>query len=181
MSKLPENPPSNIGDLEINDSEEEDSRDSHFRLISGLTSVWLPCVVGSQPHLFLTSAMLSMTNKICLLVLAVLLEHSGSIHTNVFLLWCTCTDIALKRQNWWGKASLICTEWRDQKFHRRPIPRLFFETKYFWDRYRDFFLRPNVFETDTETFFWDQMFSRPIPRLFWDQIFRDWYRDFCKS
>ena len=102
VSKSPEHPPSNIGDLEINDSEEEDSRDSHFRLISGLTSVWLPCVVGSQHHLFLTSAMLSMTNKICLLVLTLLLEHSGSIHTNVFLLWCTwsCTDIALKRQNW---------------------------------------------------------------------------------
>ena len=94
----------------IDAGEEEDSRDSLFRLISGLTSVWLPCVVGSQPHLFLTSAMLSMTNKICLLVLTLLLEHSGSIHTNVFLLWCTCTDIALKRQNWWGKASLICTE-----------------------------------------------------------------------
>ena len=89
VSKSPEHPSSNIGDLEINDSEEEDSRDSHFRLISGLTSVWLPCVVGSQPHLFLTSAMLSMTNKICLLVLAVLLNYSGSIQTNVFLLWCT--------------------------------------------------------------------------------------------
>ena len=87
-------------------------------------------------------------------------------------------------------------------------PRLFFETKYFWDRYWDFFetkyfrdrywdfsLRPNIFETDTETFFRDQMFSRPIPRLFfetkcyrdryWDffetKFFRDWYRDFCKS
>ena len=47
----------------------------------------------------------------------------------------------------------------------------FFWTKYFLDRYRDFFSRPNVFETDTETFFRDQMFSRPIPRLFWDQIF----------
>ena len=64
-----------------------------------------------------------------------------------------------------------------KKFHRdryrdffsRPKvsrPRLFFETKYFRDRYWDFFSRPNVFETDTETFFRDQMFSRPIPRLF---------------
>merc|ERR1711911_543099 len=40
----------------------------------------------------------------------------------------------------------------------RPIPRLFFETKYFRDRYRDFFSRPNIFETDTETFFRDQNF-----------------------
>ena len=54
------------------------------------------------------------------------------------------------------------TEWRDKKFYRdryrdffsRPIPRLFFETKCFRDRYRDFF----------ET-----------------KFFRDWYRDFCKS
>ena len=49
------------------------------------------------------------------------------------------------------------------------------ETKKFHrDRYRDFFSRPrpfsrpNIFETDTETFFWDQMFSRPIPGLFFE-------------
>merc|ERR1711873_390810 len=73
-----------------------------------------------------------------------------------------------------------------------PRPRLFFETKYFRDRYRDFFLRPNVFETDTETFFEtkvfetdtetffrDQIFLRPIPRLFFEtKYFRDRYRDF---
>ena len=45
-----------------------------------------------------------------------------------------------------------CVPWES-----RLIPRLFFETKCFRDRYRDFFR--------------DQMFSRPIPRLFWDQIF----------
>ena len=40
------------------------------------------------------------------------------------------------------------------------------ETKKFHrDRYRDFFSRPNIFETDTETFFSDQMFLRLIPRL----------------
>ena len=56
------------------------------------------------------------------------------------------------------------------------------ETKKFHrDRYRDFFSRPkfsrprprlfsrpNIFETDTETFFETK-------------CFRDWYRDFCKS
>ena len=47
------------------------------------------------------------------------------------------------------------TFFRDQIFSR-PIPRLFFETKYFRDRYRDFFLRLNIFETDTETFFRDR-------------------------
>ena len=53
----------------------------------------------------------------------------------------------------------------------RPVPILFFqtkifetdtetffETKYFRDRYRDFFSRLNIFETDTETFFRDQNF-----------------------
>ena len=34
----------------------------------------------------------------------------------------------------------------------------FFETKYFRDRYWDFFSRLNIFETDTETFFRDQNF-----------------------
>merc|ERR1711860_490795 len=42
------------------------------------------------------------------------------------------------------------TFFRDQIFSR-PIPRLFFETKYFRDRYRDFFSRLNIFETNTET------------------------------
>ena len=43
-------------------------------------------------------------------------------------------------------------------FFSRPKTRLFFETKYFRDRYRDFFSRLNIFETDTETFFRDQNF-----------------------
>ena len=41
----------------------------------------------------------------------------------------------------------------------RLIPRLFFETKYFRDRYRDFFSRLNIFETDTETFFETKIFE----------------------
>ena len=35
----------------------------------------------------------------------------------------------------------------------------FFETKSFRDRYRDFFLRPNGFETDTETFYGPNIFE----------------------
>ena len=34
-----------------------------------------------------------------------------------------------------------------------------FETKYFRDRYQDFFSRPNVFETDTEIFFETNVFE----------------------
>ena len=94
-------PPSEAIELETNgeesaeknngDSEEDES--SHFKAISALTSIWLPCVVGDRSYLFLASAMLSMTNKICLLILAVVLNYSSSIETNdrlsnVFLLWC---------------------------------------------------------------------------------------------
>ena len=66
---------------------------SHFKAMSALTSIWLPCVIGDRPYLFLTSAMVSMTNKICLLTLAVVLNYSNLIDTNdrlsnVFLLWC---------------------------------------------------------------------------------------------
>ena len=47
------------------------------------------------------------------------------------------------------------------------------------DRYRDFFLRPNILETDTETCFRYQMCSRPISRLFLrPNTFRDRYWDF---
>ena len=47
----------------------------------------------------------------------------------------------------------------------RPIPRLFFETKYFWDRYRDFILRLNIFGTDTETFFETKIFETETDTL----------------
>ena len=77
---------SSIDDSEKNLGSEDES--THFRVISALTSIWLPCVVGDQQYLFLTSAMVSITNKICLLILAVILNFSGSIQTNVFLLWC---------------------------------------------------------------------------------------------
>ena len=60
-----------------------------------------------------------------------------------------------------------------------PIPRLFFGTKFFRDRFRDFFryqnfLRPIPRLFFGTNFFWDrfrdffryQIFSRPVPRLF---------------
>ena len=40
-----------------------------------------------------------------------------------------------------------------------------FREQFFLGRYWDFF-ETKIFETDTETFFQGQMFSRPIPRLF---------------
>ena len=47
-----------------------------------------------------------------------------------------------------------CTEWQDQKFHPRLTPRLF--------------LRPNIFETDIETFFWDWVWDFFRQQTFWD-------------
>ena len=102
--------------------------------------------------------------------------------TCIYICICECKCIynrALYRDLTLFSPLVVITEWRDQKissrriprlffetkifetetetFFRdqifsRPIPRLFFETKCFRDRYRDFFSRPNVFETDTETF-----------------------------
>ena len=54
------------------------------------------------------------------------------------------------------------------------------ETKKFHrDRYRDFFLRPNIYETDTVTFFRDQMFLRLIPRLFFETDTEPFFETKC--
>ena len=73
---------------------------------------------------------------------------------------------------------VVTTEWRDQKISSRPIPRLFSRPKFLRPRLRLFF-GPNIFETDTKTFFQDQMFSRLIPRLFFEtKCFWNRYWDF---
>ena len=59
-----------------------------FKILSSLTSVWLPCVVGTARYTFLRSALLSIASKLVLLVIAVLLNYFPAINTNVFLLWC---------------------------------------------------------------------------------------------
>ena len=53
-----------------------------------MTSLWLPCVVGSTPNMFITSALVSLACKILLFIAAVLLNYFEVIDTNVFLLWC---------------------------------------------------------------------------------------------
>ena len=75
------------------------------------------------------------------------------------------------------------TEWRDQKFHPRPTPRLFVRPNIFKTETETFFLRPNAFETGTKTFFetkyfgdryWDFFeteFFETIPNFFLDQMF----------
>ena len=61
------------------------------------------------------------------------------------------------------------------KFWPKPIPRLFFRYQIFWNRYQDFFPRPNFSETDT-------FLPRPDvpkPRLFAEtKFFRNQNRDF---
>ena len=60
----------------------------NFLLKSAITSIWLPCVVGDTPFIFLVSAIASLTNKILLFIVAVVLKHYNVIETNAFLLWC---------------------------------------------------------------------------------------------
>ena len=82
---------------------------------------------------------------------------------------CTVTihninDIKTSTQHHWVTRPEISSETDTESF---------FETKYFQDRYRDFFSRLNIFETDTETFFetryfrdrYRDFFSRPRPIL----------------
>ena len=59
----------------------------NFCLIYSLTSIWLHCVVGNTGHMFLSSAVLNITNKIYLLGTAVILTGAGTVCTKVFLLW----------------------------------------------------------------------------------------------
>ena len=69
-----------------------------YKLTSALTSLWLPCVVGeAKSNFFLTSAIVSIVNKILLLVLSVLLAYYTDIDTNVFLLWCRDKSILQQR------------------------------------------------------------------------------------
>ena len=111
---------------------------------------------------------------------------TGENNCNVTIFFSELTRPVLKLMSW---SDLISTRphWvtRPKNFIETDTE-TFFRDQNFWDRYRDFFSRPNLFETDTETFFRDQMslrliprlflrpnFLRPIPRLFLDQIFQD--------
>ena len=90
----------------------------------------------------------------------------------------------VERKFWQTTGCAEITEWRDQKFHPRPIPSLFSRPNISEIYTETFFSKQNVFETDSETYFatkyfWDQywdFFLALILRLFLDQIFRDRYR-----
>ena len=71
-----------------NQSDENSRETSIFLIKSILTSVWLPCVVGSKPFTFFLSAMASLFYKNFLFLFAALLNYNEVIHINVFLLWC---------------------------------------------------------------------------------------------
>jgi hypothetical protein len=51
----------------------------HFCFKAALTAILLPCVPGSKSYVFLTSAVLSLINKVFLLAFAVLLVHRNMI------------------------------------------------------------------------------------------------------
>ena len=55
-----------------------------FLLKSAITSIWLPCVVGDKPFIFLVSAIVSLLNKILLFIVAVLFKHYNVIETTPF-------------------------------------------------------------------------------------------------
>ena len=57
-------------------------------------------------------------------------------------------SLRLKRQSYWGQ------------IHSGTRPEISSETD------TETFFRLNIFDPDTEAFFWDQLFSTPIPRLF---------------
>ena len=62
-------------------------------------------------------------------------------------------------------------EWRYQKFHPRPTPRLFVRPNIFETETQTFFFRPNAFETGTEIFFETKYFGDRYWDFFWDRIF----------
>ena len=60
-----------------------------FKLMSALTSLWLPCLVGEwKSNFFLVSAITSTVNKILLLAVAFLLAYYTDLNDHPFLLWC---------------------------------------------------------------------------------------------
>ena len=69
-------------------SVEQTENPEDFKVISSLTSVWLPCVVGRTKNMFLTSALVGLASKFLLLTVAILLNYFNIIETNGFLLEC---------------------------------------------------------------------------------------------
>ena len=56
--------------------------------LSSLTSLWIPCIPGSKPHTFVTSAVTSLLLKIFWLVTAVVLNITNIIHPNTYMGFC---------------------------------------------------------------------------------------------
>ena len=71
---------------------EDSSSSGFFQTKASLTSIWLPCVIGSNSHTFLTSSITSLLNKVLLIALAALVTFTKIVQPNVFLL--RCTDLA---------------------------------------------------------------------------------------
>ena len=70
---------------------EENTKSDKFSLRASICSLWLPCIVGAQPKLFLVSALTSQATKAVTLAIAVtlaLLGYQEAIHSNFFLFWC---------------------------------------------------------------------------------------------
>ena len=63
--------------------------ENFFTIKSVITSIWLPCIVGDKPYMFIKSAMISLVYKNVLFLCAGFLCYYDIVRTNFFLLWCT--------------------------------------------------------------------------------------------
>ena len=60
----------------------------NLNFVASLTSLWIPCIPGSKPHTFLTSAVCSTALKVFWLVVAVDLNVTKTIRPNTYMGFC---------------------------------------------------------------------------------------------
>ena len=85
--------------LEARSQVETENKESYFSIKSALTSIWLPCVVGQRPYMFILPAIASLAFKNLLFITAVILNHYKVIEINVFVLWCVDETKFYEAQN----------------------------------------------------------------------------------
>ena len=65
-----------------------DKKKKNYNFLASLTSMWIPCIPGSKPHTFLTTAVTSLLLKIFWLSMAVVLNLTKTIRPNTYLGFC---------------------------------------------------------------------------------------------
>ena len=85
-------------DVDIEEDDEHRAQQVYFAKQAALCSTWLPSIVGTSQKTFLVSALVSLTAKVALLVLALALASCGlqnHINKKPFLLFCATEDSPL--------------------------------------------------------------------------------------